>query len=461
MEVIMDKNFEENLSEQIALFRYGIIADFVHLAPGTKGLYAQIRKKAALEYSIPGSRRTRVAEETIRSWLKKYRRNGFDGLLPKTRSDRGKPRRLPLEVIDVLLAIKEKEPELTVPLAIKKARKTGMIPDDIRLPESTVYKLFARHGLSGKQKSASKDHRRFAWQYAGDLFMADVMHGPSVPRQGGRKRKTYLIAFIDDATRVIPYAEFAFSEKTAAFMKVFKDAILRRGIPTRLFVDNGSAFRSTHLKLVCAKLGITLIHSRAYHAESRGKIERWFRTIRLQFLPLLSQREMSSLQTINRALWTYIEIEYHRTPHRTLGESPLDRWAKVGQRVRYPEPGVDLDDLFLFEAKRKVQKDRTVSLNGMLYEVDASLVGETVTLRYDPSDQGDVVEVCHKDYFPLEAKKVDVYANCFVKRDRPSGSIQTAGEKKRAEATDDPQPKIRQPIDFTKLANTKREGEDV
>jgi putative transposase len=115
----------------------------------------------------------------------------------------------------------------------------------------------------------------------------------------------------------------------------------------------------------------------------------------------------------------------------------------------------------LFEAKRKVQKDRTVSLNGMLYEVDASLVGETVTLRYDPSDQGDVVEVCHKDYFPLEAKKVDVYANCFVKRDRPSGSIQTAGEKKRAEATDDPQPKIRQPIDFTKLANTKREGEDV
>lgn len=462
MEVIMDRNVEKNLSEQIALFRYGIIADFVHLAPGTKGLYALIRKKAALEYAIPGSRRRRVAEETIRSWLKKYRRDGFDGLLPKTRNDRGKPRRLPLEVADVLLAVKEKEPELTVPLTIKKARKTGMIPDDIRLPESTVYKLFARHGLSGKQKSAAKDHRRFAFQYAGDLFMADVMHGPSVMGEKGRKRKTYLIAFIDDATRVIPYAEFAFSENTAAFMKVFKDAILRRGIPTRLFVDNGSAFRSTHLRLICAKLGITLIHSRPYHAESRGKIERWFRTIRLQFLPILSQREMSSLQAINQALWTYIEIEYHRTPHRTLGESPLDRWAKVGQRVRYPEPGVDLDDLFLFEAKRKVQKDRTVSLNGLLYEVDASLVGETVTLRYNPADQGDVVEVCHKDYFPLEAKKVDVYANCFVKRDRPSGSIESADrEKTKAETTDNPQTKIRQPIDFSKLANTKREGEDV
>lgn len=462
MEVIMDKNAEKNLSEQIALFRYGIIADFVHLAPGTKGLYAQIRKKATLEYAIPGSRRRRIAEETIRSWLKKYRKDGFDGLLPKRRNDRGKPRRLPLEVADVLLAIKENEPELTVPLTIKKARKTGKIPDDIRLPESTVYKLLARHGLTGKQKSVAKDHRRFAYQYAGELFMSDVMHGPAVTGAKGRKRKTYLIAFIDDATRVIPYAEFAFSENTAAFMTVFKDAILRRGIPTRLFVDNGSAFRSTHLRLVCAKLGITLIHARPYHAESKGKIERWFRTIRLQFLPILSQREMASLDAINRALWTYIEIEYHRTSHRILRESPLDRWAKVGQRVRYPEPGVDLDDLFLFEAKRKVQKDRTVSLNGVLYEVDASLVSETVILRYDPSDQGDVVEVCHKNYFPSEAKKVDVYANCFVKRDRPSGSIQTADqEKERTEAAENPPPQIRQPINFSKLANTKKEGKDV
>jgi transposase InsO family protein len=384
----MDQPTKKDLSEQIALFRFGIIADLVHLAPGTKGLYAQIRKKAAQPYSIPGSVRTRVAEETIRSWLKKYRKSGFDGLLPKERSDRGKPRRLPLEVADLLLVTKEKEPELTVPLTIKKARKTGNIPDDIRLPESTVYKLLARHGLTDKRKSPSKDHRRFAYPYAGDLFMADVMHGPAVMREGGRKRKTYLIAFIDDASRVIPYAAFAFSENTAAFMDIFKGAILRRGIPIRLLVDNGSAFRSQHLNLVCAKLGITLIHARAYHPESKGKIERWFRTIRLQFLPMLAEKDRQSIEAINRALWTYIEIEYHRTPHRILGESPMDRWAKVGQRVRYPEAGVDLDDLFLFEAKRKVQKDRTVSLNGIVYEVNASLVGETVTLRYNPADQG-------------------------------------------------------------------------
>jgi transposase InsO family protein len=364
--------------------------------------------------------------------------------------------------VDVLLVTKEKEPGLTVPLTIKKARQTGMIPCEIPLPESTVYKLLARNGLTGKQKSISKDHRRFAYQYAGELFMADVMHGPAIRTEGGRHQKSYLIALIDDASRVIPHAAFTFSENTSAFMNVFKEAILKRGIPTRLFVDNGSAFRSLHLSLVCAKLGITLIHTRAYHAEAKGKIERWFRTIRLQFLPLLSEKEKQSLEAINRVLRTYIEIEYHRTPHRILGESPLDRWAKIGQRVRYPEPGVDIDDLFLFEAKRKVQKDRTISLNGRLYEIDASLVGETVTLRYDPANQKDTIEVCHHNDFIQEAKEVDTYANCFVKRERPSGSIQLIDPNTaEVETKKHPLSSIRQPIDFSKLTKPDKEDTDV
>ncbi|EFK09833.1 conserved hypothetical protein [delta proteobacterium NaphS2] len=262
---------ENELQEQVALFRYGIIADFVHLPPGSRGLYAQIRKKAGQEYVIPGSRRTRVAEETIRSWLKKYRKGGFDALLPKERTDKGETRKLPLEISDLLLEAKEKEPELTVPLLIKKVRASGNIPDDVRMPRSTVYKLLARHGLTRKITSPDRDHRRFAYLNAGDLFMSDVMYGPAVRKNDGRKRKTYLIAFIDDATRVIPYAAFAHSENTAAFMEVLKQAVLRRGIPMRLFVDNGSAFRSQHLSLVCAKLGITLIHARPYHAAAKGK----------------------------------------------------------------------------------------------------------------------------------------------------------------------------------------------
>lgn len=285
--------------------------------------------------------------------------------------------------------------------------------------------------------------------------MSDVMHGPAIKTDGNRKRKTYLIAFIDDATRVIPYAAFAHSENTASFMEVFKQAILRRGIPQRLFVDNGSAFRSQHLSLTCAKLGITLIHARAYHAAAKGKIERWFRTIRLQFLPMLTKENMESLESLNRALWLYIEIEYHRTRHRMLRETPLDRWSQAGQRVRYPEPGVDLADLFLFESKRKVQKDRTVSLNGMVYEIDASMVGETVTLRYNPAEQGKIIEVCHDNQFIQEAKLVDTYANCFVKRDRPSSSIEEIEQDKKTSKAPS------HPVDYGKLTKNNGEASNV
>ncbi|MCA3014299.1 MAG: transposase, partial [Myxococcaceae bacterium] len=208
---------------------------------------------------------------------------------------------------------------------------------------------------------------------------------------------TYLVAFLDDATRVVPFAAFALSENTAAFLPVLKLAIMRRGVPKRLFVDNGAAYRSHHLALVCAKLGITLIHARPFAPQSKGKQERWFRTVRMQLLTRLTEGDTSSLETLNRKLWAYVEGEYHQAPHRGLDEeTPLDRWAKRADEVKYLDGKVDLDDFFLTEARRKVAKDRTVSLAGLVYEVDASLVGETVTLRYEAGPaQSRTVQVWH------------------------------------------------------------------
>jgi transposase InsO family protein len=292
------------------------------------------------------------------------------------------------------------------------------VPDGVKLKPTTVNRLLSRHGLMEREVPASeKDRRRFAFQKAGELWMSDVMHGPSV-LVGKVKRKTYLIAFLDDATRVVPYAAFALSENTAAFLPVFKQAVLRRGVPKRLFVDNGAAYRSQHLSLVCAKLGVVLIHARPYDAAAKGKQERFFRRVRSQLLPILVEADFKSLEALNRRLWAWIETEYHCSPHKGLaGQTPLDRWAQVADEVRYLD--ADLDDLFLAETMRKVQKDRTVSLNGKAYEVDASLVGATVTLRFDPSLPGRAIQVQH-DGKTWSAKLVDLYGNCFVKRDRPS-----------------------------------------
>lgn len=414
----------------VALFRYGLIADLVQLPPGTKGLYDQIAQKAEREYSIPGTTRTRVAPETIRDWLKQYRRGGFDALLPKPRADRGRSRSLPAQVVDALLAIKEGNPKLSVQLVIREARQRPDVPPELPLPPATVHRLLTRHGLMDKPRgeATETDRRRFAFQQAGELWMSDVMHGPSI-LVDGRKRKTYLIAFIDDATRVIPECAFALAENSSTFLPVLKRAVQRRGLAQRLYVDNGAHYRSRHLSIVCAKLGITLIHARPYRPQGKGKIERWFKTVRAQLLTRLTPEDTASLEALNRRLQVWVQGEYHHTPHRGLeGRTPLEQWALSGETVRFPEPDQDLDDLFLFETQRKVQKDRTVSLNGVVYEVDAVLVGERVLLRYDPSaPPGHPIQVWH-DGKPIEqAKPVQTYANCFVKRHRPSRTLEVEG----------------------------------
>lgn len=416
---------DDKTRDEIALFRYGLIADLLHRPEGERGLYALLREKADRTYSIPGSRRTRVAAETIRDWLSEYRRGGFDALRPQPRRDQGRARAIPQEIADLLCQLKEENPALSVQAVIERARAVETAAE-LHLAPATVHRLLSRHGLMEKQRQepTSKDRRRFAYEKAGELWMSDVMHGPAVTAEGARKRKTYLVGLLDDATRVVPFAAFALSETTAAFLPALKQAILRRGIPKRLYVDNGSAFRSHHLALVCAKLGITLIHARPYQPAAKGKQERWFRTVRMQLLPTLTAADLASLEALNRRLWAWVEGEYHRSPHHGLGGmAPLDRWAMAAQDVRLVGPDCDLDELFLFEQKRTVQKDRTVSLHGVVYEVDASLVGETVTLRFDPSRRGSPVDVYCNGRKIEQAKRIDLYANCFVKRNHTTKAL--------------------------------------
>jgi putative transposase len=436
--------------EEVALFRYGVIADLVHLAPGTPGLGNHLKDKAKKLWPIPYSRRNHLAAETIRHWLKLYRKGGFDALRPKTRADAGSCRRMPQTVADRLLSIKECNPALTVKQVVAEARKHDEVPQDLPLPPSTVHRLLQRHGLMDKRNSNTpKDRRHFAFAKAGQLWMSDVMHGPAVFVDGRRKRKTYLIAFLDDATRVIPFAAFALAENVSAFLPVFKQALMRRGIPERLFVDNGAAYRSKHLALVCAKIGTTLIHARPFDAAAKGKQERWFRTVRMQLLPILGDEDLKSLEALNRRLWAWVETEYHLAPHRGLeGQCPFDRWAQVADDVRHVGHRLDLDELFLFEQKRRVRNDRTVSLNGTLYELEAHLIGATVVLRYDPlAPKGRPIQVWLNGKRQKDATLVDAYQNCFVRR--------TPHDRDRLES--DPAPTPAEGLCLTSLTDENNE----
>lgn len=408
--------------QQVALFRYGTIADLVQLPLGHRGLYKLLENKAAREYEIPGTLRRHVAVETMRGWLSDYRRGGFDALVPKVRSDHGAARAIPARVVDVLCEIKDATPDLSIPLVIREARQkhSAIVTSEIELPLSTVHRLLARRGLTRRRKDdgTSKDRRRFEYEDANEMWMSDVMYGPKL-RIGGRLRQTYLIAFIDDATRLIPHAVFALTEATAAYLPALEHAIRRRGLPKRLYVDNGSAFRSHHLALVCAKLGIALIHATPRSPQGKGKMERWFRTVRLQLLPTLESVASLTLDALNRRLAGWVEGEYHHAAHRGIGgETPVDRWARLSAHVKMP--GADVSACFLFDSKRKVARDRTVTLDGVAFEVDAALVGQVVVLRYDPARAADkrTVEVWNLGKRIEIARRLDAYSNCFVKRNK-------------------------------------------
>ncbi len=413
---------DDELRQTTALFRYGLIADLVHLPLGAPGTAAKLSDKAGQTYAIPGTTRTRVAANTMRDWIRLYRDGGFEALYPKPRADRGQPRRMPPEVAERLVGLKADNPAWSVRSVIRAAIEDGI---EHPLAASTVHRLFSREGLFDRKPPDGADRRRFAFRDAGELWMSDVMHGPKV-RHGKSRRKTYLIAFIDDATRVVPFAAFDTAENIQAFLPVFSNAIIRRGIPQRLYVDNGASYRSRHLALVCARLGIALIHARPYQPAGKGKIERWFRTLRAGWLAHLDAPVLDSLQTLNRSLWVWIEGEYHNTPHRGLeGRTPLEQWALASAGVRYPDATLDLNDTFLFEVKRRVHKDRTVSLHGRLYEVDALLVGQNVILRYDPgAPPSRPLDVVHDGKPAGKATRLDAYANTAVKRGYPSGRIE-------------------------------------
>jgi len=379
---------DDEQKKQVALFRYGVIRDLVAgpLAPGAKeGILSEIAKRV---WSIPGSSRTQVGRSTVRDWVSLYEQHGFAGLEPMPRSDRGSSRTLSEEIQDQLLSLRKTRPKASIDSLIRAVQLAQEPGVTLRLPRSTVYRFLAAHTPARPEKDGAPDARAFTYEHVNDLWTADVMHGPRLEVPGRRERgKSYLHAFLDDASRLVPFAAFYPSESAACFGDCLKQAMLRRGLPRRLYCDNGAAYRTQHLQVVCATLNVALIHSRPHQPRGRGKIERFFRHVRTSFLPHVTEEMLQSLAALNRVFWAWVEGEYHQTPHRGLdGRTPLDRFLDDQNHLR-PAPE-DLDRLLRMKVSRRVARDRTVRLEGRLYEAPDGWAGEIVEVFYDPYDPG-------------------------------------------------------------------------
>jgi len=255
------------------------------------------------------------------------------------------------------------------------------------------------------------DRRKFEAELPNDLWQSDVMHGPRVD-VNGKMRKSYLIAVIDDHSRLIVHGQFYLSEALVSYLDAFENALAKRGLPRKLYVDNGAAFRSRHLEYISASLAIALIHSKPYQPQGRGKIERFFRTVRGQFL---SDFKGQTLNELNDAFESWLSNIYHQRKHSSTKQTPLGRFAANLQCLRAAPD--NLHDYFRKVARRKVNKDRSITLNGRLYEAPVALITKRVELLYHDSQPEQIeVKYQNKSFGNLVPVKLNV--NCRIKRDK-------------------------------------------
>jgi len=385
-------------AQQVALFRYQLICPALDPDLSTKARGRVVRAIAARTHAGPFGGQHRYSRDTLDRWIRAWRRGGFDALVPDPRQSGP---RLPAEVLEMAVALKRENPARTATQVRRILRaQMGWAPG-----ERTLQRHFADDpqiaavlaALAAGGTASQTVFGRFEAERPNELWTGDALHGPTI---GGRK--TYLFAFLDDHSRAIVGHRFGFSEDTVRLAAALRPALASRGIPDGIYVDNGSAFVDAWLLRACAKLGIRLVHSTPGRPQGRGKIERFFRTVREQFLveitgelPAHAVKDPSAdggqgrhvvgdLDELNRLFTAWVETVYHRREHSETGHPPLARW-QAGGPFLLPAPAA-LAEAFLWEAHRTVSKTALVSLQGNTYQVDSLLAGKRVELVFDPFD---------------------------------------------------------------------------
>lgn len=368
---------EDARRTEIALFRYALVrqAADAELSPPERGRL--VRDLAARDHLGPDGARVRVGRSTLDRWIAAYRRGGYDALVPAARV---RSPLTPTEILDLAVRLKREAPARTAAqIADIIARSRGDAPS-----ARTIQRHFVRTGLSRHPDGRTpRVYGRFEAPGRNDRWIGDALHGPVVAG-----RKSYLFAFIDDHSRLVAGYRWGRAEDTLRLEAALRRGLASRGIPKVIYVDNGSAFVAAPLARACAVLGIRLIHSRPGEPAGRGKIERFFATVRSQFLVEATHRGVADLDELNGMFVAWVEQVYHRRTHRETGHTPLERFMTAGvPDVAAPEL---LREAFLWAATRTVTKTATVSLAGNRYETDPALVGRKVELVFDPFDLTDV-----------------------------------------------------------------------
>jgi len=408
----------DSKSEKIALFRYGLIAPLV-IEPLPRGeLTRRAREIGERELNIPFSNRRSVSVDTLLDWALQYRTGGLEALAPKPRSDRGQTRVITSQLADHIERLKTENPHLTG-TAILRQLNDCFPEGEPPVSASTLYRFLKQRGLTQQQLLGAKTiaHKKFEAEFANQIWQSDMMFGPYVNRPEGGRLQCFLYAVLDDASRLIPHAEFYPSQGLDALLDCLRQALAARGVPIRFYVDNAKVYRSNQLARIAASLGMLLVHTPPYRPQGRGKIERFFRTVREQFLAGLGPRPKLTLEQLNTQLQSWIDKVYHGRLHRGLGTTPLLRFQQDIERIRQLPPHTDWRRVFFYRLDRVVRKDSTFLLKKRFYEAPLHLAGQRIEVRFDPRDISKV-ELYFQGDFQGVARAVEPVVNAHLPREK-------------------------------------------
>ena len=395
--------------ERLDLFRYGIISPLIRKEG--ENVTKSIKELSEKEYWYQGKVK-KFSEATIRRWYYQYKKEGFEALERKERGDKEKSRKLSEECKEYIIYLREKYPKMTTKKIYEKCREEKYLSKEISI--DVVYDYCKTNDMK-RRKAVKEDRRRFEKSYPNELWQGDTTPGPYI-KINGEKYRTYLIHFIDDYSRLIVGHGFYMKDNAINVQKTLKEAIKKYGLPKQIYLDNGKSYKNNQLELIGARLGIKVSHTHPYDPESKGKVERCFRTVQDGFINTFDWNEIKSLEELNRKYDEYLYREYTNKVHSEKGDTPNNVFHKGIEEIKieYLEEE-KIEEAFMHEIKRKVGKDRTIQINNILYEVPNEYKLQTIKLRYYVENEEEIWIYEGKER-KEKIKKLDKTENAKIKR---------------------------------------------
>ena len=371
----MEKN-PQKLSQAaaVAQFRLAVIAPVIHELYPDASRNAYYERITEQPFTLPDGRVIQYSPKTIAKWVAAYQNGGIDALMPQERSDKGGTRVLPDTAIEEIHRLKQAFPRLNATQIYRQLVEDAFIPATVSV--CAVQRYIKHNDLKGARNLTMRDRKAFEEDAFGKLWQADTCYLPHIT-EDGRRRRVYCIMIIDDHSRLLVGGGLFYNDNAYNFQKVLKAAIAAYGIPLKLYVDNGATYTNEQLSLICGSLGTVLLHTKVRDGASKAKVERHFRTLKERWLYTLELDDIHSLEQFNALLLDYIR-SYNTTFHTGINCTPFERYRDSCAQVRQPSSRQWLEDCFFNRVTRKVNKDATISIDRISYDVPMQIFSKSL-----------------------------------------------------------------------------------